>query len=56
MLKLQSVINFLMNILKKRKKKTKLSLVRELKFHMPRGMVRKKKKIVCMNEISIHKT
>lgn len=36
---------FLMNILKKKKEKKKKKLVKELKFHMPRGMVREKRKI-----------
>ena len=52
MLKVQNVIHFLMNTLKKERKKKTLSLVRELKFHyyeMPWGMVRKKT-IVCVNE------
>lgn len=57
MLKLQSVINFLMNILKKRKKKKKTFPCQGTKIsHATRHGQEKKKKIVCMNEISIHKT
>ena len=49
MLKVQNVIHLMNTLKKERKKKKTLSLIRELKFHMPWGMVRKKT-IVCVNE------